>query len=90
MNQNERSCIDLELLDAKIAEFRNVLAPLVEELAQKSASGTLSPEDLAEYERIVRLNDVMSEMMLECAPDDFWQFMEETRGKLPADSLDEP
>ena len=41
--------------------------PRVEELAQKSSAGTLTPEEQGEYAEIVRLNDTLSVLKLQAA-----------------------
>ena len=46
------------------------MAPRVEDLAQKSAAGVLSPEEHAEYVEVVRLNDTLS--LLELQAEEFW------------------
>lgn len=55
----------LALLDSALDAVRRDLSPRVEELAQKSASGTLTPEDLGEYGEIVRLNDNLALLKLQ-------------------------
>ena len=42
----------------------------VAELAAKSTSGTLSQEEQAEYEQIVRLNDLLS--ILKLQTEEYW------------------
>ena len=39
--------------------------PRVEDLAQKSSAGTLTPEEQGEYVEIVRLNDTLSVLKLQ-------------------------
>jgi len=55
----------LVLLTSALEAVRCDLAPRVEELALKSAEGTLAPEELAEYSEIVRLNDNLSLLKLQ-------------------------
>lgn len=55
----------LDLLDAALEAVRGDLAPRVEELAQKSSAGTLTPEEQGEYAEIVRLNDTLSVLKLQ-------------------------
>ncbi len=55
----------LDQLDAALEAVSRDLAPRVEELAQKSTSGILTPQDRAEYEHIVRMNDMLSLIKLE-------------------------
>ena len=55
----------LALLDSALDAVRRDLSPRVEELAQKSTSGTLSPEELGEYSEIVRLNDNLTLLKLQ-------------------------
>lgn len=55
----------LVLLNSALEAVRRDLAPRVEELAQKSAEGTLKPDELAEYGEIVRLNDNLSLLKLQ-------------------------
>ena len=47
----------LALLDSALDAVRLDLTPRVEELAQRSTAGILTPEELTEYREIVRLND---------------------------------
>jgi hypothetical protein len=60
----------LEQLEAALEAVSKDLAPRVEELAQKSTAGTLTPEEIREYEEIVRLNDRLSLLKLEA--EEFW------------------
>ncbi|WP_437478051.1 hypothetical protein WME75_29510 [Sorangium sp. So ce1014] len=60
----------LEQLEAALDAVSRDLAPRVEELAQKSAEGALTPEERREYAEIVRLNDRFSLLKLEA--EDFW------------------
>jgi len=53
------------LLESALDAVRRDLSPRVEELAQKSSAGTLSPEEQVEYAEIVRLNDTLSLLKLQ-------------------------
>lgn len=55
----------LEQLDAALVAVCNDLAPRVEELAQKSTAGALTPEEHREYAEVVRLNDTLSLLKLQ-------------------------
>ena len=55
----------LDLLDAALDAVREDVVPRVEELARKSADGTLSAEDQADYSELVRLNDTLSLLKLQ-------------------------
>lgn len=55
----------LILLNSALEAVRRDLAPRVEELAHKSAEGTLQPQELAEYSEIVRLHDNLSLLKLQ-------------------------
>lgn len=55
----------LDLLDAALEAVREDLMPRVEELAQKSSTGTLTLEEQGEYAEIVRLNDTLSVLKLQ-------------------------
>jgi len=55
----------LDLLDTALHAVREDVVPRVEELARKSADGTLSAEDQAEYSELVRLNDTLSLLELQ-------------------------
>jgi hypothetical protein len=55
----------LALLDSALDAVRRDLAPRVEELAQKSTAGSLSPDEQTEYSEIVRLNDTLSLLKLQ-------------------------
>jgi hypothetical protein len=55
----------LEQLDAALAAVSSDLAPRVEELAQKSTAGVLTPEEHQEYAEVVRLNDALSLVKLQ-------------------------
>src|SRR5882672_3255966 len=60
----------LEKLDAALEAVENDLSGRVTELALKSTAGTLSQDDQAEYEHIVRLNDLLS--MLKLQTEEYW------------------
>lgn len=60
----------LEQLEAALEAVSRDLAPRVEELARKSADGTLTPEEQKEYADVVRLNDMLSVLKIEA--EDFW------------------
>jgi hypothetical protein len=55
----------LEQLEAALAAVGNDLSPRVEELAQKSTEGQLTPEESQEYAEIVRLNDTLGLLKLQ-------------------------
>lgn len=55
----------LDRLDTALDAVREDVVPRVEELARKSADGTLSAEDQAEYSELVRLNDTLSLLKLQ-------------------------
>jgi len=55
----------LDLLDTALDAVREDVVPRVEELARKSADGTLSAADQAEYSELVRLNDTLSLLKLQ-------------------------
>ncbi|KYF76450.1 hypothetical protein BE11_47120 [Sorangium cellulosum] len=55
----------LEQLEAALDAVSRDLAPRVEELAQKSTQGALTPEEQTEYAQIVRLNDRLPLLRLE-------------------------
>lgn len=55
----------LEQLEAALAAVGNDLSPRVEELAQKSTEGQLTPEESQEYAEIVRLNDMLALLKLQ-------------------------
>jgi len=55
----------LDLLDTALDAVREDVVPRVEEFARKSADGTLSAEDQAEYSELVRLNDTLSLLKLQ-------------------------
>jgi hypothetical protein len=54
----------LEQLEAALDAVGNDLSPRVEELAQKTTDGLLTPEESQEYAEIVRLNDMLSLLKL--------------------------
>jgi len=60
----------LEQLDAALDALSKDLAPRVEELAQKSTSGLLTPDEHKEYSEVVRLNDMLS--LLKLQAEEFW------------------
>ena len=60
----------LEQLDAALEALSKDLAPRVEELAQKSTEGGLSPDEYKEYAEVVRLNDTLSVLRLQA--EEFW------------------
>lgn len=55
----------LEQLEAALAAVGSDLSPRVEELAQKSTEGQLTPEESQEYAEIVRLNDMLGLLKLQ-------------------------
>lgn len=55
----------LGLVVCLLAWLARDLSPRVDELAQKSVAGTLTPEELTEYAEIVRLNDTLSLLKLQ-------------------------
>lgn len=55
----------LEQLEAALDAVGQDLLPRVEELARKSTAGELSPDELREYDEIVRLNDTLSLLRLQ-------------------------
>jgi len=60
----------LEQLEAALEAVSRDLAPRVEELAKKSTSGVLTPEEHEEYAEAVRLNDTLS--LLKLQAEEFW------------------
>lgn len=60
----------LEQLEAALDAVGTDLSPRVEELAQKSTDGLLTPEESQEYAEIVRLNDMLSLLKLQAKT--FW------------------
>jgi hypothetical protein len=57
----------LEQLETALAAIGRDLAPRVEELAQKSTAGQLTPDERQEYAAIVKLNDTLSLLRLQTA-----------------------
>lgn len=55
----------LALLDSALEAVRRDLSPRVEDLAQRSAAGTLTSDERTEYAEIVRLNDTLSLLKLQ-------------------------
>jgi hypothetical protein len=55
----------LDKLEAAFEAVEKDLSGRVAELAAKSTSGRLSQEEQAEYEQIVRLNDLLSILKLQ-------------------------
>ena len=65
--------MERQTLDRLTAAFKAVekdLSERVEELAGKSSAGRLSEEERAEYEQIIRLNDLLS--MLKLQAEEYW------------------
>ena len=65
--------MEKQTLDRLTAAFKAVekdLSARVADLAAKSSSGRLSEEEQAEYEQIVRLNDLLS--MLKLQTEEYW------------------
>lgn len=65
--------MEKQTLDRLTAAFKAVekdLSERVADLAAKSSSGRLSEEERAEYEQIVRLNDLLS--MLKLQVEEYW------------------
>lgn len=60
----------LEQLEVALDAVSLDLSPRVEELAQKSTEGVLTPEEHEEYAEIVRLNDTLS--LLKLQTEEFW------------------
>src|SRR6266446_4596018 len=60
----------LEKLEAAFEAVEKDLSGRVTELARKSIAGTLSQDEQAEYEHIVRLNDLLS--MLKLQTEEYW------------------
>jgi hypothetical protein len=60
----------LDKLEAAFEAVEKDLSERVGELAAKSTSGTLSQEEQAEYEQIVRLNDLLSILKLQA--EEYW------------------
>jgi hypothetical protein len=55
----------LDQLDAALDAVRHDLSPRVEELAEKSTAGELTPDEEREYAEIVRLNEMLSALKLQ-------------------------
>jgi len=55
----------LALLDSALDAVRRDLTPRVEELAQRSTAGILTPEELTECSEMVRLNDNLTLLKLQ-------------------------
>lgn len=55
----------LALLESALDAVRRDLSPRVEELAEKSTAGALTPEEESEYAELVRLNDTLSLLRLQ-------------------------
>ena len=60
----------LDKLEAAFEAVEQDLSGRVTELAAKSSSATLSQEEQAEYEQIVRLNDLLS--LLKLQAEEYW------------------
>jgi len=60
----------LDKLEAAFEAVEQDLSGRVVELAAKSTSGKLSQEEQAEYEQIVRLNDLLS--LLKLQAEEYW------------------
>lgn len=60
----------IEQLEAALDAVSQDLSPRVEELAQKSSEGALTPDEHKEYVEIVRLNDTLS--LLKLQAEEFW------------------
>lgn len=60
----------LDKLEAAFEAVEKDLSGRVAELAAKSAAGVLSQAEQAEYEHIVRLNDLLS--MLKLQAEEYW------------------
>ena len=60
----------LDQLEAALDAVSKDLAPRVEELAQKSTAGVLTPEEYKEYAEVVRLNDLLS--LLKLQAEELW------------------
>jgi len=60
----------LDKLAAALKAVEKDLSARVTELAAKSSSGKLSQEERAEYEQIVRLNDLLS--LLKLQAEEYW------------------
>lgn len=55
----------LEQLEAALDAVARDLSPRVEELAERSTNGELTPEENHEYAEIVRLNDLLGLLKLQ-------------------------
>jgi hypothetical protein len=55
----------LKQLEAALEAVGSDLLPRVEELAQRSTEGLLTPEESHEYDEIIRLNDMLSLLKLQ-------------------------
>lgn len=55
----------MEQLELALAAVSQDLASRVEELADKSSAGLLTPDERTEYGDIVRLNDLLSSVRLQ-------------------------
>jgi hypothetical protein len=60
----------LDKLEAAFEAVEKDLSGRVAELAPKSTAGTLSQEERAEYEQLVRLNDWLS--LLKLQAEEYW------------------
>jgi hypothetical protein len=60
----------LDKLEATFVAVEEDLSGRVAEWAAKSTSGTLSQDEQAEYEQIVRLNDLLSILKLQA--EEYW------------------
>ena len=60
----------IEQLEAALNAVSQDLSPRVEELAQKSTEGALTPEERSEYAEIVRLNDTLT--LLKLQTEEIW------------------
>ena len=60
----------LDKLEAAFEAVEQDLSGRVAELAAKNTSGKLSQEEQAEYEHIVRLNDLLS--LLKLQAEEYW------------------
>lgn len=60
----------LDKLAAALEAVEHDLSGRAAALAAKSSSGTLSQEERAEYEQIVRLNDLLS--LLKLQAEEYW------------------
>ena len=60
----------LDKLESAFEAVEKDLSGRVAELAAKSTAGTLSQEEQAEYEQIVRLNDWLS--LLKLQAEEYW------------------